>query len=236
MLRRWLITNPLAILVFMGFYIEGRLSSPSALHNVVVRWARRLLAVSGVHVTVRGQAPKEGGPFVIVSNHQSLTDTPILLSHLGLDFRFIAKRSLFDVPIIGHQLTRGGHIAVEREDARGALESLAAAERVLREQKVSVLVFAEGTRSAGELQAFKTGAAHLAIQAGVPVLPVAVTGTAALLPKGAFTIHAGQVTLAIGQPIPATGLTRRDREGFTQRIRDEVVALLAGSLADQQEK
>jgi 1-acyl-sn-glycerol-3-phosphate acyltransferase len=227
MLRRWFVTNPLAALVFLGFYLEGRLSSPGALHGVVVRWARRLLAVSGVRVTVHGQAPRDGGPFVIVSNHQSLTDTPILLSYLGLDLRFIAKRSLFDVPIIGHQLTRGGHISVEREDARGALESLAAAERVLREQQVSVLVFAEGTRSDGELQEFKTGAAHLAIQAGVAVLPVALTGTVALLPKGAFTIHSGDVKLAIGEPISTAGLTRRDREAFTKRLRDEVAGLLA---------
>jgi 1-acyl-sn-glycerol-3-phosphate acyltransferase len=150
-----------------------------------------------------------------------------LLSYLGLDLRFIAKSSLFRAPIIGQHLTRGGHIPVEREDARGALESLAEAERVLREHKVSVLVFAEGTRSAGELQDFKTGAAHLAIQAGVPVLPVALKGTAALLPKGSFTIHSGDVTLTIGQPIPTAGLTRRDRETFTARVREEVARLLA---------
>jgi 1-acyl-sn-glycerol-3-phosphate acyltransferase len=227
MLRRIFITNPLAALVFLCFYLEGKLSSPQALHKVVVRWATKLLAVSGVRVQVRGSVLPSAGPFVIVSNHQSLTDTPILLSYLGLNLRFIAKRSLFDVPIIGHQLTRGGHIPVEREDARGALESLAVAEVVLREQKVSVLVFAEGTRSAGELQEFKAGAAHLAIQAGVLVLPVALSGTAALLPKGAFTIHSGDVTLSIGQPIPTTGLTKRDREAFTARIREEVAKLLA---------
>ena len=118
---------------------------------------------------------------------------------------------------------------MEREDARGALESLAAAAGVLRDQKVSILVFAEGTRSAGELQEFKTGAAHLAIQAGVPVLPVAVTGTAALLPKGSFTIHSGNVTLAIGQPIPTIGLTKRDREALTAQVREAVATLLAGA-------
>ena len=227
MLRRLFITNPLAALVFVCFYVEGKLSSRQALHKVVVRWAGQLLAVSGVRVQVLGHAVQSGGPFVIVSNHQSLTDTPILLSYLGLDFRFIAKRSLFRVPFIGQHLTRGGHIPVEREDARGALESLATAERVLREQNVSILVFAEGTRSTGQLQEFKTGAAHLAIQAGVPVLPVALAGTAALLPKGSFTIHSGQVTLSIGQPISTTGLTKRDREALTARVRDAVAALLA---------
>jgi len=226
MLRRWFITNPLAILVFLGFFLESRFSAPGALHRVVVRWASRLLSVSGVRVTVRGQASPEGGPFVIVSNHQSLVDTPILLTHLGLDLRFIAKRSLFRVPIIGQHLTRGGHIAVEREDARGALESLSAAGRLLKDQKVSVLVFPEGTRSAGDLQDFKTGAAHLAIQAGVPVLPVALTGTASLLPKGSFTIRSGDVTLAVGQVIPTVGLTRRDREALTTQIQDAVTALL----------
>jgi 1-acyl-sn-glycerol-3-phosphate acyltransferase len=214
----------LAAVVYTGFYIESRLSNPRRLHRVVSKWARRQMAVSGVRVTVRGKMPEE--PCVIVANHQSLTDTPILLGFLGVEFRFIAKSSLFQIPIIGSHLRRGGHVAVVREDARGAIESLAAAERILREQRLPVVVFAEGTRSTEGLQEFKSGAAHLAIQAQVPVIPVALDGTAALLRRGEITVRSGEATVTIGEPIPTAGLTRRDRDALTGKVREAVAALL----------
>jgi 1-acyl-sn-glycerol-3-phosphate acyltransferase len=228
MLRRWFVTTPLAALIFIGFWLRSRFGAPQSHHGVGSRWSRRLLRAAGVDITVSGTAPGAGGPFVVVCNHQSLLDTPILLAYAGLELRFIAKQSLFQAPIIGGHLQRGGHIAVVREDARGAMESLAAAEKVVRERGLSVLVFAEGTRSTEGLGEFKTGAAHLAIQTGVPVLPIALTGSAGLLPKGSFTIHSGQVRVAIGEPIRTTGLTRRDREALTATVRQSVARLLEG--------
>jgi len=226
-MRRWLIT-PLIAAIFAGFYIHTRLAAAKNVFRVGRWWARRQMIVSGVRVRTIGNVPGPG-PFVFVSNHQSLVDTPIMMGWLGAEFRFIAKDTLFKVPIIGMHLKRGGHLAVTREDARGALETLAAAERIIREQHTSILVFAEGTRSAEGLQEFKSGAAHLAIQAGVPVVPVALSGTAALLLRGEWATRAGNVTLAIGAPIPTTGLTRRDRDALTLQIRNSVNEMLARS-------
>lgn len=167
------------------------------------------------------------GAFVYVSNHLSLADTPLMAGWLPTSFRFLAKDSLMRVPIIGGHLRRGGHIAVEREDARAAVRSLARAEKLLRDARVSVLIFAEGTRSQdGFLQAFKAGAAHLAIKAGAPVVPLAVHGTADIMPKGRKLLRPGVVRILAGEPIPTEGLKAQDRDGFTERLQKRVAELL----------
>jgi 1-acyl-sn-glycerol-3-phosphate acyltransferase len=230
-LRIWLITNPLAALVFLGFYLHGKLAAQSRVHEVGASWSRRLLAVGGVKIEVRGaENIREGGPFVLVSNHQSLVDTPLMLAYLPCQFRFLAKESLFQVPIIGSHLAKGGHVAVEREDARSAAQSLAVCAGKIREERVSVLIFAEGTRSENGMRTFKSGAAHLAIQTGVPVVPIAVQGTAAILPRNTFSMRPGIVRLTIGKPIPTQGLGRQDRDALTNRIQDAVLLQQSGGL------
>jgi 1-acyl-sn-glycerol-3-phosphate acyltransferase len=187
-----------------------------------------LLRTAGIRVVAEGldRLPRDGA-FVYVSNHLSLADTPLMAGWLPTSFRFLAKDSLMRVPIIGGHLRRGGHIAVEREDARAAVRSLARAEKLLRDARVSVLIFAEGTRSQdGFLQAFKAGAAHLAIKAGAPVVPIAVHGTADIMPKGRRLLRPGVVRLLAGEPIPTKGLRAQDRDGFTERLQKRVAELL----------
>jgi 1-acyl-sn-glycerol-3-phosphate acyltransferase len=232
--RIWLVTNPLAVAVFLGFYVHSKLASKSRAHHVEKSWSRRLLAIAGVRVEVRGaDNVREGGPFVLVSNHQSLVDTPLLLAYLPCRFRFLAKQSLFRVPFIGGHLAKGGHVAVAREDGRSAIQSLAECAAKIRSQEVSVLIFAEGTRSEGGMQAFKSGAAHLAIQTGAPVIPITVEGTAAILPKNSFCLRPGSARLTVGKPIPTYGLSRRDRDWLTQRIQEAVLAQQASSLQNR---
>jgi 1-acyl-sn-glycerol-3-phosphate acyltransferase len=229
-LRIWLITNPLAALVFLGFYLHGKLASRSRAHHVEKSWSRRLLAVAGIRVEVRGaENIRAGGPFVLVSNHQSLADTPLLLANLPCEFRFLAKKSLFRAPIIGGQLAKCGHIPVAREDARSAAHSLAECAEKIRSAHISVLVFAEGTRSEEGMRAFKSGAAHLAIQTGAPVVPITVEGTAAILPKDSFCLRPGSVRLTIGEPIATRGLTRQNRDELTHRIQEAVLAQQRGA-------
>ncbi|MBK5294764.1 MAG: 1-acyl-sn-glycerol-3-phosphate acyltransferase [Acidobacteriia bacterium] len=228
LLRGYLLTNPLALLILALFHVTGVMAgwfgSPG--HWAARHYSRLLLWVSGVSVQKQGldHMPRDGA-FVLVANHRSLIDTPILMAHLPADFRFLAKASLFQLPIIGGHLQRGGHIGVVREDARSAVKGLAQAAQLLKEG-LSVLLFAEGSRSSGNMQDFKGGAAHLAIRTGATVVPVALSGTPEILPKGSMTIRPGRVRLIIGEPIRTSAMTPRDRDGLTTELQNRVTSLL----------
>src|SRR5947209_9025812 len=147
-------------------------------------WARFLLWVSGVHVRVEGlEHIDRNGSYVFIANHLSYMDTPVVLAHLPVQFRFLAKRGLFQIPFLGQHLSRAGHIPVPREDPRAAVKTMQLAAETIQQKKISLLIFPEGGRSHdGELQPFKEGGAYIAIRAGVPVGAVVITGTREVLP------------------------------------------------------
>jgi len=191
-------------------------------------WARSLLKIARVRVTVEGLEridPKAA--YVFVSNHLSYMDTPVVLSHIPVQFRFMAKRGLFKIPLLGTHLMQAGHIPVPREDPRAAVKTLSVAAQTIHHRKVSILVFPEGGRSMdGVLQEFKEGAAYIAIKAGVPIVPIALVGTRHVLAMGSGTFRSGPVTLRIGEPIPTAGLTLRDRGEATATLRQRIVDML----------
>jgi 1-acyl-sn-glycerol-3-phosphate acyltransferase len=191
-------------------------------------WARFLLWVSGVKVKVEGLekiAPE--GSYVFVANHLSYMDTPVVLANIPVQFRFMAKRGLFQIPFLGTHLARAGHIPVPRDNPRAAVKAMAAAAQIIRERGVSLLIFPEGGRSHnGELQDFKEGAAHIAIRAGVSMVPIALHGTREILPYGSACVRSGPVSMRIGEPIATAQAQLRDREGLTAELRNRIVALL----------
>jgi 1-acyl-sn-glycerol-3-phosphate acyltransferase len=191
-------------------------------------WGRSLLKITGVRVTAEGLDKIDpNGAYVFASNHLSYMDTPVVLSTIPAQFRFMAKQGLFQIPFLGTHLTQAGHIPVPREDPRAAVKSLTRAAEAIRERGVSVLIFPEGGRSMdGALQPFKEGAAYIAIKAGVPVVPVTLIGTREILAMGSATFRRGPVTLRIGDPIPTHGLTMRDREELTECVRKRIVGML----------
>ncbi|MEK7407245.1 MAG: lysophospholipid acyltransferase family protein [Acidobacteriota bacterium] len=233
-LRAWLITDPLIVLATVFFGTISLIASlfdgsGRAQHGVARAWARVLLAVSGVRVRVEGlENISPDGSYVIVSNHLSLMDTPLAMAHIPVQFRFLAKKSLYKIPFIGYHLNRAGHIRVQREDPRASLRAMSEAARVVRERRVSVLVFPEGGRSTGELREFKEGAAYIAIKAGVPAVPVGISGTREVLPMGSLIVRGGRVALRIGAPIATAGLTLRDHKQLTELLRGRVSELAAG--------
>lgn len=184
-------------------------------------WARTLLAVSGVRVHVEGlEQIDPQGSYVFASNHLSFMDTPVALAHIPVQFRFLAKRGLFQVPFLGQHLSRAGHIPVPREDPRAAVKTMQTAAETIQRKKISLLIFPEGGRSHdGHLQAFKEGGAYIAIRAGAPVVPLAITGTRQILPFGSAVVQPGSVTLRILKPIETKQLTLRDRSALTEQLR-----------------
>ena len=195
-------------------------------HKAVAFWSRVFLTLCRIRVTARGKenVPKDSS-LVLVANHLSLIDIPVLMAHLPVSFRFLAKTSLFKVPFIGWHLHRGGHIRVVREDTRASVRALARARKVL-ERGISVLVFAEGSRSRGKMQEFKAGAAHLAVKAGIRMVPIGLVGTEKVMPKGTLDLRPGRVTLSIGQPIETAGLAGKDNATLTETLRERVAELI----------
>jgi 1-acyl-sn-glycerol-3-phosphate acyltransferase len=190
-------------------------------------WAWLLLAFGGAKVkVVGGERVERSRSYVIVSNHLSYMDTPALLWHLPVNFRFMAKRGLFEVPFIGGHLRKAGHISVPQDDPRAALKVLSHAGQALKQRGLSVLVFPEGGRSPnGELREFKDGAAYLAIKGGVPLLPVCLIGMREVLPMHSVHLRPGKVTLRIGEPIDVSGMKSSDREALTERLKSEIRAM-----------
>src|SRR5436190_9022941 len=240
-IRSLLITDPIIIIatIIMGsisliaslFDSEGKLQ-----HQISRIWSRMLLKVSGVKIHIEGLDKIDpAGSYVFVANHRSLMDTPVVLAHIPVQFRFLAKKGLFLIPILGTHLRRAGHLQVVKDDPRASLKSMSDAARIIRERRVSVLLFPEGGRSADDkLQEFKEGAAYIAIKAGVPAVPIVMTGTREVLKMGSMQIISGIVELRIGDPIPTADLTLKDRTSLTQTLRDKVVELLSGSTSEAQ--
>lgn len=191
-------------------------------------WASMVLFIVGAHVRVRGLENLDpNANYVVASNHLSLIDTPVLFGSLPVDFKFLAKRELLKVPFIGWYLKRGGHLTVARGSVRSSLESMNECAALIRSKHLSVLIFPEGTRGLGELQPFKDGAAYLAIQSGVPVVPIAIDGTQNVLPAKSSYFRPADVELRIGVPMSVEGLTLKDRRGLTSELEQRVRELLS---------
>lgn len=231
-LRSLLITDPLIVLLTIAFgsvsFVTTFFDASGRLPNKIARnWARWLLRAGGVRLTVEGLEkidPRQS--YVFVANHRSYMDTPVVLASVPVEFRFFAKKGLFSIPFLGTHLKRAGHLAVVRGDARASVKSMALGAQLIQQRKVSVLLFPEGGRSrTGEMREFKEGAAYIAIKAGVPIVPLGIVGTRAVLPMGSNYVRAGHVILRIGDPIPTAGVKLKDREQLTQTLARRVAGL-----------
>jgi 1-acyl-sn-glycerol-3-phosphate acyltransferase len=159
---------------------------------------------------------------VYAANHQSQFDIPVLTLAMPADFRMVAKRSLMFIPIFGWALWLAGFIFIDRSNRERAIRSLDRAAARLR-SGTSVVVFAEGTRSRdGGLLPFKRGGFVLAIQAGVPVVPVSIRGGLEVLPKGSLWVRPGTLHVHFGAPIDTTGYTYETKEALIERARAAV--------------
>jgi 1-acyl-sn-glycerol-3-phosphate acyltransferase len=174
---------------------------------------------------VEGAWPAEGGPFVVVANHQSLLDI-VLLSRMPREMKWVGKEELFKIPWIGWMLRLTGDIAVRRGDSESGGEAVAKA-RAYLERGMNVMIFPEGTRSRdARLLPFKKGAFRLAIEVGVPVLPVVLSGTAEGFQKGGTTVGPCDAVARILPPVPTRGLTQADAAALRDRVRAAFVAAL----------
>jgi 1-acyl-sn-glycerol-3-phosphate acyltransferase len=158
-----------------------------------------------------------------MSNHQSNFDIPVFFSALPVQFRWLAKAELFKIPIFGRGMRGAGYISIDRSDRKSAVKSLARAAESIRNGK-SVLIFPEGTRTSdGNLLPFKSGGFILAIDAGVPIVPMAVHGTFEVMPKHRNIIRRDRVRIVLRPPIDATAYTRHAKNELMEHVRSAIL-------------
>jgi 1-acyl-sn-glycerol-3-phosphate acyltransferase len=166
-------------------------------------------------------------PYVVVSNHQSIADIPVI-AKLPWEMKWVVKKELFRLPFAGWMLRLAGDIPVDRKDPRSGARTLLAANKYLQ-RNCSVMFFPEGTRSMdGRVGRFNDGAFHLAIKAQVPILPLAVEGSMKCIPKKAWKFgNATDVFLRVFPPFSTTGLTSQDAEELKMNVRTLLVLQIA---------
>lgn len=192
---------------------RGRLA-----HGCARTWARLILFTTGVRTAVRGVEQVDcRAPYVFVSNHQSIYDIPVLFASLPLQLRIISKASLGRFPVLGWHLRWTGHLLVDR--ARAGVSTLKQVAHMMQRGH-SLIVFPEGTRSRdGRVGRFRRGLFLLAIEAGLPVVPVAVSGTRHVMRKGMLTTRPGDVALVVHPPLRTDNLSRADAPDLARRVR-----------------
>lgn len=196
-------------------------------HRIARVWARLLVFCSGASLRVICAENLRKHPVAVyAANHTSYMDTPVVFASLPFQFRILAKKELWPIAFIGWYLSRSGQIPIDTANPRATLSSLGVGVKALRDG-MPLFVFPEGGRTAtGETHTFLAGAAFLAIRAQVPLVPIALSGVYDLLPIHTRHFYPGPLTLAVGEPIPTTGLTTRQVDELTVRLRAAIEAML----------
>jgi 1-acyl-sn-glycerol-3-phosphate acyltransferase len=227
-----------SIITYVAIILYIAVAAPLALIlGVVLRWKRGMyalghagaglaMALAGIRYRIVGRQNVPPTAVVFCSNHESNVDPPVLFNGLHPMLHILYKAELRRVPVMRTVFDVGGFVPVDRGDRDRAMASIARGAESLRAGN-SFLIFPEGTRSrSGELLPFKKGGFIMAIQAQVPVVPVAIRGGRNAMRKGSAIVRPVHVTVRIGAPIPTVGMTLADRDRLIDLVRGEVQKLL----------
>ena len=202
-------------------------------HLVSRLWSKSILFVSGVNVTITGMSnidPEKA--FIYMPNHQSNFDIPVLLGCLPIQFRWLAKAEVFKTPILGRSMKVSGYISIDRSNRESAIESLNQVTETIQ-KGISVVIFPEGTRSKdGKLKSFKKGGFVIAVDSGIPIVPVIIYDTWEIMPKNSLLIKPRNVLMEIKEPVETTGYSRQTKD----QLMDEIKNIIADSLQRRQGK
>jgi 1-acyl-sn-glycerol-3-phosphate acyltransferase len=214
------------IILGIPVMVAGLLSRTGNLaFSISKLWAYTMLAVSFVRTEIKNKNKiLKGTPYIIISNHQSHYDIITLVTTLGIQFRWIIKKELLKLPIFGYALYASRNIFIDRSNTARAIESIN--KGIDRLPKgVSVMVFAEGTRSPdGQIHEFKKGGFVTAVRRKIPILPVTVNGSRRVMRKGSFTFKPGKIQIVIGDPINTSGYTTDTVQELIDKTRQAIIA------------
>lgn len=200
-------------------------------HRCAQWWARAILWTSGVAIVRRGAAlPPDDQGCIYVANHASIYDIPVLFTAVPRQLRIIAKAGLGRFPFIGWHLARSGHLLVDRGKPGAAI--FKRMQRMAR-HGVSLIVFPEGSRTSdGRVMKFKGGVFLLAIESGLPVVPVSIANSRAVMPKGRLMVCPATVQVTVHDSIPTAGLGRDDARALAERVRAVVASAVPAGVPD----
>ncbi len=205
------------------------------IEQVIQRWSQLFLGIPPIMFSVEGTEHVDPAQhYVVVSNHVSNFDIPVLFRAIPTPIRFLAKKELYKIPFLGPAMDAAGIVKVDRSGSRSAREAISAAARETYRRGYSLLVFAEGTRSrTGDMADFRKGAARIAIDNGAALLPVVISGTYDVNPPGSMFIYPGTVRVRILDPIPTTNRTFTDITPLTTTLHDRMYPVYEEMRNDQ---
>jgi 1-acyl-sn-glycerol-3-phosphate acyltransferase len=233
MLRAFLIAAVVlpytALSALVGIPVATLSGSVAILYRLGHAGVRLALFLAGTRIALEGiENLGDARNTVVICNHESHLDAPVLFEAFGTDFKAVVKKEIFAWPFLGPILRRAGFVAVDRRDRMQSGQALSRAAKSLRDGSC-FLVFAEGTRSlTGALGPFKKGGFVIALEAGSRIVPVAVDGGRELMPRGGFRIRSGTVRVRVLDPLSAASYSYSDRD----RLVGEVHARIAAALED----
>lgn len=193
------------------------------------QWMMRLgRFILGIDLEVSGLGRIDRGtPCIFMSNHASFLDAPLLMAVIDRPARAIVKRFVFHIPILGLGMRYAGYVPLDKEGAGAGKKSLDRAARLIKEKRYSFLIYPEGTRSRdGKLLRFRRGGFFLAIEAGLPIVPVTMRGTQELMPRGTWRIRKGLVRIAFHEPVPVAGYSQETMSELMERVKTAVSSAL----------
>ena len=212
-----------AVLCIIAIIVSFFSREGNPVHLIARIWAKSILFVSGIKVDVKGLASID--PFksyIYMANHQSNFDIPVLLGCLPIQFRWLAKAELFKIPMFGRAMSGAGYVKIDRSNQKAAIKSI---DEIAAKMKngISVMLFPEGTRSQdGNVNPFKKGGFVMAVDTGVPIVPVIIRGTRSIMTKGSWRINRARVTLFIEKPIDTSGFTRDTKVDLLKKVRSVI--------------
>ena len=200
-----LVLGVLALLTY-PFDRKGRVG-----HYYAKLWGSVALLANRVKVRVEGLEHLNGrGPYIFMPNHQGFYDIFALLGHLPYSFKWLAKKELFSIPFFGWTMAAAGYIRIDRGGTRDTVRAMNEAAQKIRDG-MSLIIFPEGSRSPnGTIQPFKKGGFTLAIKSGVPVVPIAISGSRDIMPKGKLSAASGEIRIIIDRPIDTQPFSLKD--------------------------
>ena len=193
-------------------------------------WMMRVgRAILGIDIGVEGlDRLDKNTPYVFMSNHLSFLDAPLLVTVLDRHVRFIVKKFVFRIPVLGLGMSYSGYVALDRQGAGEGRKRIARAAHLIREKGFSFLIYPEGRRSGdGTLQPFHRGGFFLALDSGAPIVPVSIKGTYELMPRHTWRIRRGPVRIVFHEPIAVSGYTPETMPGLMEQVRTAIAADLA---------
>lgn len=185
-----------------------------------------VLWLSGIKLEIAGlENFDKNKTYVFVSNHSSQYDIVVLQKTIPNRMAMIFKKELAKIPFFGWQLAMGPYVMIDRENYEKALKSIDEAKQKMEKQNISIVVFAEGTRSkTGEIRPFKRGAFRLATQVGYPIIPTTIVGSNKIMPKGTYRLRRGTIRVHFDKPIESSGnVTRQQEIDLMNRVREIII-------------